>query len=92
MEFLYNKTPQVDSDNIHALILAGMLTNEVELVQVNGYDAISANDETANNFYIVCFTSVPYTLQEDVESDVNQLESGDPVCNAIYASTGRHKP
>ena len=37
-------------------------------------------------------TSVPYTLQEDVESDGNQLASGDLVCNEIYTSTGLQKP
>ena len=35
--------------------------------------------------------SVPYTLQEDVESDGNQLSYGDLVCNTIYTSTGWHK-
>ena len=44
MKFLYKKTPQVDFDNIHAFIIAEMFTNKVELVQVNGYGDISAND------------------------------------------------
>ena len=58
---------------------------------MNGNGAISDNDEAANNFYIVFFTSVPYTLQEYVESYGIQLASGYLVCNAIYTSPGRNK-
>ena len=53
-----------------------MTTNEVELVKVNGYGAIAANYNATNNFYIVCFTSVPHTLQVDVKLDGNQLAYG----------------
>ena len=55
------------------------------------YGAITSNDEYSNNVYIVRFKYVPYTPQEDVESDGNQLVSGDPVFNAIYKYPGRHK-
>ena len=48
MEFLYNKTPKVELYNIHALILSGVSTNNAELVKVNGYGTISANDEASN--------------------------------------------
>ena len=58
---------------------------------MNGCGAISANNEAANMFFIVCFTSVPYTLQEDVESYGNKLASGDLVCNVIYTSPRRYK-
>ena len=58
---------------------------------MNGYGAISANDEAENSFYIVLLTYVHYTLQEDVESDRDQLESGDLVCSKIYSSLGWHK-
>ena len=68
-----------------------MLDNKAELVQVNRYGDISANDEAANHFYIFCFTSAPYTLQEYVESDGSHLAYGDLVCHAIYTSPGRHK-
>ena len=56
-----------------------------------GYGAIAANDEAANNFYMVHFTSVPYILQENVVSDRNKLSSGDLVCNTIYTYPGWHK-
>ena len=53
--------------NIHALIISGMWTNKEEPVKVNGYGAIDIYDKAENNFYIVCFTSVPHILQEVVE-------------------------
>ena len=45
MEFLDKNTPQVQFDNICAFMLAGMSTNRAELVKVNGFSAISSNDE-----------------------------------------------
>ena len=63
MKLCDNKTPHIDFYNIHAFILAGMSNNKAELVKVNGYGAISANDEAANNFYIDFFTYVSYMLQ-----------------------------
>ena len=68
-----------------------MSTNKSELVKVNGCGDISANYEASNKFYIVHFTSVPDTLQEDVESYGNQFSSGDFVCNVIYTSHGWHR-
>ena len=68
-----------------------MSTNREELVKVNGNGAIYANDEAANNFYIVRFTDVPYTMQEDVESYGNQLASSGFFCNSIHTSPGRNK-
>ena len=43
-----------------------MSTNKAELFEANGYGAIASNDGASNNVYIVNFTSVIYTLQEDV--------------------------
>ena len=63
MEFIDNKIPKEKLDNIHTSVLAGMSTNMKELVEVNGWDDISSNDEDENIFYIVFFTYVPYTLQ-----------------------------
>ena len=66
MKLLDTKTPQVYSDNIHPLIIAGMSTDKAEIFRVNGYGNIANNYEDTNIFYIVCFTSVSYKLQEDV--------------------------
>ena len=59
---------------------------------MNGCGAIPPNDEAKNNFYIVHFTPVTYTLQEYVESNGNELASGYLVWNSIYTCPGQHKP
>ena len=58
------------------MVLALISTNNVELVEVSGYDTISSNDKAANIFYISHFITVPYMLQEEVEPDGKQLASG----------------
>ena len=50
MEFLDNKTPKYELDNINVLFLAGMSTNKAELVKVNGFGTMASNDEAVNNF------------------------------------------
>ena len=42
-------------------------------------------------FYVVLFISVPYTLQEDVQSYGTQLSYVYLVSNSIYKSLGRNK-
>ena len=91
MEFLDTKTPQVEFDNIHALILAWISNNKGKPLKVNECGAIAANDEAADIFYIFWFLFVPYTFQKDVVSDRNQIKFGDLVCHTIYTSTGQHK-
>ena len=44
MELLGNKTPQVEFNSIHVLILAVISANDAKLVKVIGYSAISANN------------------------------------------------
>ena len=58
---------------------------------MNGYGDIAANDEAEKQIYVFCLTYVPYTLQEDVKLDRNQLSSGDLVCGAIYTSPAVQK-
>ena len=55
------------------------------------YGAISENYETVNDFNIVIFKYVPYTIQEDVEPDGNKLAYSDLFCNTIYTYTVWHK-
>ena len=47
-------------------VLPGMWTNQAELAEVNSCSATTSNDKDANNFYIVWFTHVPYTIKENV--------------------------
>ena len=67
MKFLENNAPKEEFNKIHTLVLSVMSPNNEELVEVNGYVAIAANNEAKNYFYVVCFISFHYKLQEDME-------------------------
>ena len=58
---------------------------------MNGCGDISSNDEAAKTNCIVLFTYVLYTLQKDINSDGNQLASGELFCNSIYTSPRQPK-
>ena len=68
-----------------------MSTNKIDILEVNEYCGISANDKDTNKVYVVCFTPVPYTPPKDVKSGINWLETGDLVCNAIQTPPGHPK-
>ena len=56
-----------------------------ELVGLYRYGDITAKNEAANNVCILDFTSVYYTLGEDIEADRNKVAFVYPVLNEIYA-------
>ena len=60
MEFVDKKIPQVEFDNIHTSILSGTKTDKAERVLVNGYGALSANDEATNNFHYLIYICTIY--------------------------------
>ena len=62
MEFWDKKTPQEELENIHALVLTGMETNNTELVEGGRYVFIYLNNKYSI-LYIVTFTSDLYTIQ-----------------------------
>ena len=66
-----------------------MTTNKAEIVDLDGYGAISDNNKYAYIFYIVKFMAITYTHQKDIELDGNQITSSDTICNEIYTYTGR---
>ena len=41
MELLYNKTPKVELDHIHSLVIVGVSLNKADLVEVNERGAIT---------------------------------------------------
>eukprot|EP00957_Ditylum_brightwellii_P144471 11004668-Ditylum_brightwellii.AAC.1 len=58
----------------------GAMVNENNVVVVN------TNDPERKGFYIVKFTSHPYTLQGNIEVDNDLIEEGSLVCKAEYMS------
>eukprot|EP00957_Ditylum_brightwellii_P077130 5861602-Ditylum_brightwellii.AAC.1 len=59
--------------------MAGMM-NE------NNFEAVNTSDPKAKGFYIVKFTSLPYTAQDNIEVDNDLIKEGSLVCKADYMS------
>ena len=91
MEFLYNKSPQVDFDNIHEFSIAVMSTNKAEFLKWMGVVLYLPIMKLQIFFYIVCFKSFPYKPQEYVVSGGNEFISSNPIWGSIYTSPGRKK-
>eukprot|EP00957_Ditylum_brightwellii_P180175 13724417-Ditylum_brightwellii.AAC.1 len=56
------------------------------MVNENNFGAVNKNDPKAKGFYIVKFTSLPYTLKENIEVDNDLIKDGSLVCKAEYMS------
>jgi hypothetical protein len=73
------------------VVLEGLATMMAETVEVGGNGAFLADDDRYDGYYIVRWTSSPYTLQEDLllEEFVPpiRIEAGELVCDAVYWET-----
>jgi len=65
-----------EEEEAHAQLLEGVMEMMAETVKANQYGAFSTEDEDADGYYIVKWTSDPYTLQEDVELPEYTPEAG----------------
>ena len=77
-----------EEEEAHAQLLEGVMEMMAETVKANQYGAFSTEDEDADGYYIVKWTSDPYTLQEDVElpeyTPAMKIKAGALVCDAEY--------
>jgi len=78
-----------DIENLHNDLLEHIGTNMGLCIKDYSFGAVNTTDSRTEGFYIVRFTSAPYTLQED-EFDSNELLSaGSLVCDAVYYQPAR---
>eukprot|EP00957_Ditylum_brightwellii_P070261 5337625-Ditylum_brightwellii.AAC.1 len=56
------------------------------MVNENNFGTVNTNDPKAEVFYIVIFTSLPYTLQENIVAENDLVKEGSLVCEAEYMS------
>ena len=66
----------------------GARSSAATLIEEEKYGAFSTLDEDADGYYIVQWTSTPYTLQEDMElkeyTPAIRIKAGELVCDAVY--------
>ena len=57
------------------------------IIMEGKYDAIDADDSSCYGYYIINFSSSPYTLQSDLSIYGEVIYSGEMVCEGTYVFT-----
>ena len=75
-----------EAEEARAEVLAGMTELMAETIQIGAYGAIATTDEDADGYYIVRWTTEPYTIQEAVAPEKYgwAIRAGELVCEAEY--------
>lgn len=82
-----NPTPMLE-DKAKKHVLCGLTTRLAQSLQLNGVGAINVEDTAEGGFYLLTWTTEPYTLQEDVY--LNEYDppmrvlTGELVCEGTY--------
>jgi hypothetical protein len=82
--------PRADADEdeleeAHAYALNGIETMNSEKVEVGKHGAFGTNDPDADGYYVVQWTTDPYTLQDDLPLESGTfIPGGEIVCDATY--------
>jgi len=87
LTFVPTKVSDAEAEEeARAEVLAGMKEQMAELIEDGKYGAFSTLDEDADGYYVVVWTSEPYTLQEDIDSDEHgwKIKAGELVCDAEF--------
>ena len=79
-----NSTPSDAFDEIHQVVLDGIIDNIASLVELVKYGSINKTDTATNGFYVIMFTSEAYTLQDNTTIDGQIITAGELVVKAQY--------
>ena len=74
-------------DEIHQVVLDGIIENMASLVQSGMYSAIDTDDTTTNGFYVIKLLSDVYKLQDNTTIDGQVIYAGELVVKAQYLSS-----
>jgi hypothetical protein len=91
-----NKGASTDDEDLEEsmeVALRGIAIMNAERMVEGEYGAFMTDDPDADGYYVVTWTSPPYTLQEDLRLEEYMpaiiIEKGELVCNALYWSKVR---
>ena len=79
MGLIKNLDDRIDEEyheNIYQTILGGNVMNMSFIIMEVKYDAIDTDDSSCRDYYIINFSSYPYTLQADLIIDGQVISSG----------------
>jgi hypothetical protein len=81
-------TSREEIEETWAVALEGIATRMAEKVEVGMFGTFQTDDPDADGYYLVEWTSVPYTVQDNVElteyDPPIQIEKGELVCDGKY--------
>ena len=87
MDLLPGEDTDLDELNIiHQDILNSLAHNLASTITENSYGSVNTDDPQTEGFYIVMFTSEPYSLQEEINVHGDIINCGTLVCDAKYCS------
>ena len=82
------KSAPEEEEEAFAEVLAGKTARIAEQIEIGNFGAFATLDEDADGYYLIKFTSKPYTLQAAVELKMYdppiRIETGELVCDAEY--------
>ena len=84
MNFIDDGTDEEHYKLINQTILDGNVMNIYLVVMVRKYGAIDADDSSCHGYYIIKFSSSPYTVQADLSIVVQVISYVEMVCEEPY--------
>ena len=84
MNFLYEETDEKEYKHINQTIPDGNMMNMYFIVMELNFGAIDADNSACWGYYIIGFSSYPYTLQKYFIIYGQVIYSGDMVCEGKY--------
>ena len=80
MNFLYDGTDIVEYEFIHRTIIDGNVINMSLIITEIRYVTIDADDYACHGYYVIIFSSSPYTLQIDFNIYGQVVYYGEIIC------------
>ena len=84
MNFIDDGTDEVYHEQINQTIIDRNDMWMYLIIIEGNYGAIDADDYTCHVYYIIIFTSSPYTFQADLSKYGQVISSGEIVCEGTY--------
>ena len=80
MDFLDDIKDEVQYDHINRTLLDSNVANMLFIIYKVNFGDVDAGDHSCHGYYIIRFSSLPYTLQEDLIMDRQIVFSRKMVC------------
>ena len=91
IHFINKTTCSEEYDEVHQLVLDGIITNMESLVKTGKYCDINAEDPTTLEYYVSNYIYVPFTIQYEITTNLQVSKAGELVVKSEYLSIMKAK-